>query len=247
MMSRPPLDPAAPVPLHVQAEEFLRRLIRQPRYREGEPLPDEHTLARRLSVSRGTLREALKRLVAEGLIERRAGVGTRVVPSPVRTSLSAWPSFTREMEELGVAVATPLWRLEQVKAPPDAARALRIEAGRVVTFLDRLRTADGEPAVQFRSWFHPRLGDLCRLDRERPLYEAIEALTGVTPARSDETIRAAGADRTIARRLRIARGAPVLVRQRIVRDAGGRPFEYAIATYRADCFSYSITLDRGTR
>lgn len=246
-MSSTMLDPSASSPLYMQAEAFLHRLIRQPRYRQGERLPDEQTLARRLSVSRGTMREAFKRLVAEGLVERRAGVGTVVVPAPVRTSLSAWPSFTREMMALGVAVATPIWRLESVKADSETAKALRVQPGRAVTFLDRMRTADGEPAVLFRSWFHPRVGDLRRMDKDRPLYEAIEELSGVTPVRSDETIRAAGADSETAQLLKISQNAPVLIRQRIVRDAGGRPFEFAVATYRADVFSYSITLDRRAR
>ncbi len=233
-----------PRPLHVQSEDLLRRLIREPRYRKGERLPEEHALARRLGVSRGTVREALKRLVSEGLIERRAGVGTRVVVSPVRTSLSEWPSFTQEMAQRGIAVQTLAWRLKQVAANREVARALELDPGRMVIFLDRLRSAGGEPAVWFRSWFHPRLGDLRELKQDQPLYEAIEKLTGVAAARSDETIRAESADAAAARKLRIKQGATVLVRQRNVRDAGGRPFEYALALYRADRFSYSISLQR---
>ncbi|MCC6681989.1 MAG: GntR family transcriptional regulator [Phycisphaeraceae bacterium] len=243
-MTRWALNRDDPRPLHVQSEDMLRRLIRQPRYRKGERLPEEHDLARRMGVSRGTVREALKRLVSEGLLERRAGVGTRVVISPVRTSLSEWPSFTREMARRGITAETLGWCLKRMAANREVARALEIEPGRMVTFLDRLRSAGDEPAVWFRSWFHPRLGDLRELKQDQPLYEAIEKLTGVAAARSDETIRAESADAATARKLRIRQGATVLVRQRNVRDAGGRPFEYALAVYRADRFSYSISLQR---
>ncbi len=246
-MSNLTVDPTAALPLYAQCEALLRRLIRQRQYREGDLLPDELTLANQFGVSRGTVREALKRLVAEGLIERRAGAGTRVVAAPMRTSLEAWPSFTREMAQLGIEVQTLNWSIQSIAADASVAQALQITPGCRVRFLSRLRSADGEPAVQFHSWFHPRLGDLKQLDSQRPLYEAIEALTGIAPGRSRETIRAGRADQAVAQRLRTDEGAPVLLRQRTVYDMIGRPFEYALVTYRADRFSYSITLDRGPR
>src|ERR671918_2972547 len=67
------------LPLHRQAEAALRELIAGDEYAHGALLPDELTLASRLGVSRGTVRAAILRLVAEGTLERKAGVGTRVV------------------------------------------------------------------------------------------------------------------------------------------------------------------------
>ena len=50
------------MPLHAQVERLLRDLIREPAYREGRLLPDEVTLARRLGVSRNTVRAGIARL-----------------------------------------------------------------------------------------------------------------------------------------------------------------------------------------
>lgn len=56
----------------------VRDYIYTNRLRPGDRLPAEHDLARQLNVSRSTLREALKGLTANGLLESRPRSGTRV-------------------------------------------------------------------------------------------------------------------------------------------------------------------------
>jgi GntR family transcriptional repressor for pyruvate dehydrogenase complex len=65
------------------AETIVRELrddILGARYRPGERLPSERDLAARIGANRGSVREALKRLEQQRLIEIRPGGGARVVP-----------------------------------------------------------------------------------------------------------------------------------------------------------------------
>ncbi|MEM8783785.1 MAG: GntR family transcriptional regulator [Planctomycetota bacterium] len=245
------IDRAAAEPLHAQVERALRDMIREPALARGGLLPDELTLARRFSVSRGTLREAIKRLVAEGLLERRAGVGTRVVHGQgrgrVETALSAWPSFSSEMAAQGRPVVEHKVTRRWVAATRRAAEALEIEPGRRLTRIDRLRGIGAGPAVWFCSWFTPALGRLDDLATDRPLYQELERLTGYRPARSEETLWAKPAGARIARELGIDPKAAVLMRERRVRDASGRPLEFAINAYRSDVFKYRTTLVEAPR
>jgi GntR family transcriptional repressor for pyruvate dehydrogenase complex len=57
-----------------QVEAELREAILSGTFREGEKLPNETALARQFSVSRTTLREALRALAASGLIFKVPGV-----------------------------------------------------------------------------------------------------------------------------------------------------------------------------
>jgi GntR family transcriptional repressor for pyruvate dehydrogenase complex len=57
------------------------------RFQPGDCLPSQDDLARRFSVSRNTVREALTRLDALGLITARQGVGTIVIECPRRARL----------------------------------------------------------------------------------------------------------------------------------------------------------------
>src|SRR5207253_7328580 len=65
--------------LHAQVAAHVRREVREGFYPRGARLPAEVALARQLGVSRGTVRQALTSLLAEGLLETVAGRGTFVV------------------------------------------------------------------------------------------------------------------------------------------------------------------------
>ncbi len=238
------LNPRDPLPLHAQAEQALRGLIREPVYQQGQLLPDEVGLARRMGVSRSTLRAALDRLVREGLLERRRGVGTRVRPAGTSSNLTAWTSFTREMRALGVEVQTFHCTAVWVRATGEVARALGVDPGTRVLRLDRVRGYHGEPVVYFRSWLHPRLPLQPGDDFQQPLYELIAQRSGVTPVHSEEHLRAVPAKAPIGTWLHVKPGTPLLLRQRRVCDAGGRPLEYALNHYRGDRFTLHLDLHR---
>jgi GntR family transcriptional regulator len=67
------------VPLYVLVYEKLYRLIQSNYFKQGERLPGEHTLAKQLGVSRGSLREALLILQEDGIIYNVQGKGNFLV------------------------------------------------------------------------------------------------------------------------------------------------------------------------
>jgi len=60
------------------ADEILTMITLESRFRPGEQLPNENEFAEQLQVSRTTLREAIRILVAHGVIETKRGRGTFV-------------------------------------------------------------------------------------------------------------------------------------------------------------------------
>ncbi|MFL8906260.1 GntR family transcriptional regulator [Helcococcus kunzii] len=65
-------------PLYVQIYEILYKKIKDGKFDSGEKLPGEKQLAEELSVSRGTLRQALLLLQEDGLIINKHGSGNFV-------------------------------------------------------------------------------------------------------------------------------------------------------------------------
>ncbi len=238
------IDHRSPLPLRAQVEQLLRKLLREERYQAGALLPDEVTLAARLGVSRGTVRAGISKLVFEGLLERKAGVGTRVAPAPRESGISAWRSFTREMAGKGIKVENYLVEYREVKASEAAARALRLEPGTPVHRLERVRGWEGSPVMHVSSWFHPRLRLTGQEQFDRPLYEVLEAACGVAAHHAHEAFVAVHGGARMTRLLQVSRSAPLLVRQHTVFDSGNRPFEFAEIHYASERFTLTLDLRR---
>ena len=67
--------------LPVRIADQLAERITRGEFLPGNKLPNELELSERLSVSRTTLREALRILSTRGLVEARRGIGTFVTES----------------------------------------------------------------------------------------------------------------------------------------------------------------------
>lgn len=237
------IDHQSPLPLHNQIEQLFRKLIQSKEYAKGAPLPKEEELANRLGVSRNTIRQATNKLEYEGLITRKKGVGTFVTSHGLSTQLSEWHSFTMEMLGKGIAFENKEVQAIWTRADENLAHFFRIKKNTKILQLQRLRAIEGEPVVYFESCFHPRIGLDETEDYNQPLYQLLENKFGVIVVRSSEHIRAQLAG-TIAKKLDIHAGDPVLVRERFVYDPGDRPIEYNIGFYRADKFTYSIDIKK---
>jgi GntR family transcriptional regulator len=239
------LDHQSSMPLRAQVEELLRSLIRQPKYLNGELLPNEMELAAQLGISRGTVRSGISKLMFEGALERKAGVGTRVSHRPMESAIRAWRSFTREMASKGVAVRNFQMNYNLVEVSPDTMRTLQLDSAAKIWRLERVRGWNGKPVLETVSWFHPRLGLKGNENFNRPLYETIEKETGVRPHHSREEFLATSADPRLARILQVTRGTPLLLRRHTVFDVGNRPFEFCEIRYVSSRFALTMDLRQG--
>ena len=238
------LDHDSKVPLHLQAEEQLRRLIEKKHFKEGDVLPNETDLAKRWGISRNTLRQAFSNMVKDGLLERKKRLGTQVKKKRITTNLGNWMSFTHEMELQGLPFKDLEHRVSIVNASKEVAGRLGIKEKTPLVYLERIRSTGKKPMVCFESFFHPRIGLRGNENFKQPLYEMLDEEFHMVPVYSQEEIKAVAANEKIARLLDIKKGTAVLERKRLVLDAGRKPIEYNACYYRSDWFTYSIEIKR---
>jgi GntR family transcriptional regulator len=236
------IDHQSKLPLHIQVEELIRRMIAAPEFSNGAFLPKEVELANRLGVSRNTIRQATNKLEYEGSLVRKKGVGTRVADKKnLQTGLDHWYSFTKEMRDSGIHVENLELKVEEVPADQKLASFFNIKLHKTVLKLSKLKGADNEPIVFFESFFHPRIGVTKEDNFSIPLYPMLEEKYGVVVVKSNEHIRAQLAG-PFGKKLQISAKDPILVRERFVYDPGERPIEYNLGYYRSDKFTYSIDI-----
>lgn len=238
------IDHKSHIPLHLQAEQLLRELIADPQYADGKLLPNEVDLAKQLAISRTTIRQALNKLVYDGLLIRKKGIGTKVAGKSVSSRSNNWLSFSQEMQARGIPIKN--FELHVSWVHPDEAIANFFEIGteKKILKLERLRGRPEGPFVYFVSYFHPRVGLTGEEDFKRPLYEILEKDYHVIANLSKEEISAKAASKFTAEKLEINQGDPILFRKRFVFDQGERPIEYNLGYYKADSFVYTIEARR---
>ncbi|WP_018628302.1 GntR family transcriptional regulator [Niabella aurantiaca] len=234
------LDHKNHIPLHVQAEQLLRNLIKDPQFANGKLLPNEVDLAKQLAISRTTLRQALNKLVYDGLLIRKKGIGTRVAGTAVSSKSNNWLSFSQEMQTRGIPIKNYELHVSWVHPEEAIANFFQITPDKKVLKLERLRGRPEAPFVYFVSFFHPRTGLTGEEDFNTPLYEMLEKNHHIVANLSKEEISAKAASKFIAEKLEVPQGDPVLFRKRFVYDQGERPIEYNLGYYKADSFVYTV-------
>lgn len=94
------LEPVAAVPAHELVLLQLRRSIHLGHFGAGDRLPPERELARQLGVSRTTVREAVRVLEGEGLVEIKRGSAGGISVRPQSPAPAELRRRLREFEEI---------------------------------------------------------------------------------------------------------------------------------------------------
>ncbi len=115
----------------------------------GERLPSEPDLAKKLGVSRATLREAMRTFEAQGLIRRRQGSGTYVVGQVpvIEAGLEVLESLETMADRLGLEVSVSDLNIETFSADDETAEGLGAQRGARVTRIRRVMREENRPVA----------------------------------------------------------------------------------------------------
>lgn len=238
----------ARTPRYLQLAGELRGAILAGDFAGGKPFPTETTLCDRFDVSRFTVREALRRLEAEGLIERKRGSGTTVQPAAARGGALHQP-LSNVGELLQYAKGSAVTYAPTTNGPLPEAVAEQIgpsTAGDWSAFRGVRRENDGAlPIAVTDAYFRDSLGDAVdQIDLAAgTLFSQIEQLAGVKIGKVTQDIQAIAADQETAETLAIEEGSPVLQILRCYFDPGGKIFEISVSHHPGDRFAYAMHID----
>ena len=231
-----------PIPLHHQVYLDLTAALDAREWRPGDRLPTERVLAEQYGCSLITIRRALGELAREGRLERTRGRGTFVLPPRIDVDFAGSLSFSEEMRTRGLAPETRLVAARPEAAGQAVAAALGLELGSPTLYIERLRSADGEPLLLEQVHLPAeRFPGLLAMDLEHgSLYELLAGRYGVRVGRAREALEPVLLRAREARLLAARAGSPALLIEGIATTADGTPIEFGRTFVRGDRTRYYV-------
>lgn len=202
---------------------------------------NEIDLSERFGVSRPTTRRAIQELVAQGLVVRKRGAGTKVVYDHVATPLRLTSLFDHLAQD-GRGPETKILVNQLSSQPVEVAQKLLVEPDEPVLRLRRLRMAGGEPLAILENFLPAELSDIGDADLvSGGLYQAIRA-AGVRMRIANQRIGARVGTDEECLLLGEPPLSPVMTMERLTLADSGLPVEWGRHVYRASRYQFTMTL-----
>ena len=230
-------------PLYQQIKQWIVAQIRQGHLKPGMRIPGEFELMRILNVSRGTIREALRGLINEGILYSVRGHGTYVKEMEksswaVNTFLSVAESF----DHTNTDYSTRVLEMGCCDAETDVAAQLQVPPLTQVIFMHRLRLIKDEPVHLSTSYLPFTIAaPLLEVDlNDTSLYRVMDEKLGLRVTRVDRRVFARLADSWEAEHLKLPNVSAIMVLNGTAFSVIEKPVEYSIARFPTDRSQFII-------
>ena len=221
-----------PLPKYHQIYLVLREQLDEGRFAEG--LPGELALMAQFGVARVTVRRALERMSAEGLISRNPGRRTRPVPAAEPAEAPGangkrpvhLHGLLENLVTMGLHTTVKVLDVATVSASTQVAEALQLKLGDPVQKAVRVRSMRAGPLSHITTYVPGEIA--CQFGRrelaKKPILVLLEE-SGVKVGRAHQTISARLADNVLAEHLEVAVGSALLAVRRLIYDDADRPVQ----------------------
>ena len=237
------------LPLYLQVESALKDEILRGVYPLGSLLPTEDKLCERFSVSRHTVREALRLLREGGLVSSRRGAGTVVVPPG--------PSLGNDIHQVMsindlVAFANgtrfTLDSLGMITIDKALAQHTGLSIGEEWLEVRGYRCSQelSVPVCWTEYYIHRDYAAVGRILQRHagPIFPLLEDMFGLNVVEVKQQISATLTAPELAVGLGVAEGSAALEVRRSYQTADDKVVQVTINTHPADRFQHSMTMRR---
>ena len=219
-------------------------LVKAEDLRPGDRIPTEAELKERFGGSRPTIREALKLLEQDGVVDVAHGRGrflTAAGTLQVHRPITRFESITAMGGALGYSYENKVVSLSETTPDRVVAAALRLENGETAIRLERLRLLGGEPVIYCLAWVQRRVVPrrLYEVDWGGSLLDLLEGF-GNRPRMSAATVRATVLPPDIAERSDLRDFGPALVIEETAFTQAGHPVIRAADYHKGSHFAFDF-------
>ena len=230
--------------LYRQLKAWIQGELERGAWVRGAQLPSERALVAEYGVSRVTVRQALRELVQEGLLESVPGKGFFVAERP-SFSLHGLVSLSALAREREMTALSRVLEARKLAATAALARQLEVPVGVPLLHIVRVRLLDGVPMSVQALWLpERRCRGLLDEDLEKiSLFEVLRERFGIAFARAESAISARLVTPEEQRLLELEPGAAVLTIDQRTLDVAGEPVELSLSVHHPERFPVNLVQD----
>lgn len=246
MASPPNLNLAAGQPRYFVVAQAIMNEIESGRFPVGSLLPTEAEFCKQFSVSRHTVREAIRRLAELGLVAAKAGVGTHVKSARAASHYVQTAEGISDLFQYVRDVTLTLERSDEVIVDAELGAVLGCSPGQKWFHMHGQRHVAGESAPIALSDIYVAAQYRAAVDQitepDKPIYTLIERQFGLQLTEVRQEISAVHLDAEAAECLGVAVGEPGLRVIRKYYSSRNELFEMAVNLHPGERFSHVSTL-----
>lgn len=232
-------------PMYRQIADALRDKIIEGALKPGDALPTESTLQNQFNVSRVTVRQALKQLTEQGIIESIQGSGSYVKEERVDYDIYQLTGFYEKLANLNVETHSEVLTFEVIKADVFLRGKLQLANHDKVWHVKRVRFIKEKPVNLEETWMPlSLLPDLTWEVMEGSKYHFIEQIKKLVIDRSEQEIVPVMPTDEMVSLLGIAADKPVLEKNSCGWLKDGRAFEYSRNVFNSDNYRFTLVAKR---
>ncbi len=176
-------------PMYRQIADALREKISAGELKPGDALPTESSLQEAFNVSRVTVRQALKLLTEEHIVESIQGSGTYVKEERVNYDIYQLTGFYEKLADRNVDTHSEVSIFEVLKADAKLAEKLNLSHDDKVWHIKRVRFIKQKPVNLEETWMPLALfPDLTWEVMENSKYHYVEQIKKLVIDRSEQEL-----------------------------------------------------------
>lgn len=232
-------------PMYRQIADTLREQISSGVLKPGDALPTESALQAMFSVSRVTIRQALKRLTEEQIIESIQGSGSYVKEERVNYDIYQLTGFYEKLADRNVDTHSDVKVFEVIKADARLAEKLQLAPDDKVWHVKRVRFIKQKPVNLEETWMPLALfADLTWEVMENSKYHYIEQIKKMVIDRSEQELLPVMPSEEAIAALSLDPAKPILekVSRGFLKD--GRVFEFSRNVFNSDDYNFTLVAKR---
>ena len=232
-------------PMYRQIADALREKISAGELKPGDALPTESSLQEAFNVSRVTVRQALKLLTEEQIVESIQGSGTYVKEERVNYDIYQLTGFYEKLADRNVDTHSEVSIFEVLKADAKLAEKLNLSHDDKVWHVKRVRFIKQKPVNLEETWMPLALfPDLTWEVMENSKYHYVEQIKKLVIDRSEQELVPIMPSEEAIAALALDPAKPILEKASRGFLKDGRVFEYSRNFFNTDDYKFTLVAKR---